>query len=172
MAASYHEQFVGLFEAHSRRLFRYLNRLAGDAELAADLVQETFIRLYQRGEPPDAPEAWLISVAMNLFRNASTTQRRRKRLLTVSRSEGAHSDAELRPDHQVLLEETSARVRAAVDGMPERDRHLLLLRAEGYSYREIAGALELNEASVGVLLARARRSFRDHYEEDPNDASH
>lgn len=171
MAARNHEQFVGLFEAHSRRLFRYLNRLTGDPELAADLVQETFIRLYQRGEPPDAPEAWLISVAMNLFRNESTTQRRRKRLLTVSRGEGAHSDAEPRPDHRVVLDETAGRVRAAIDGMPERDRHLLLLRAEGYSYREIAGALELNEASVGVLLARAKRSFRDHYE-GPNDASH
>ena len=67
--------------------------------------------------------------------------------------------------------ETAARVRDAIDGMPERDRHLLLLRAEGYSYREIAVALEPNEASVGVLLARAKRAFRNHYE-DGTGASH
>lgn len=42
---------------------------------------------------------------------------------------------------------------------------MLLLRAEGYSYRDIASALELNEASVGTLLARAVRAFRAAWEE-------
>ena len=42
---------------------------------------------------------------------------------------------------------------------------MLLLQAEGYRYREIAAALGLNEASVGVLLARARHAFRQVYEE-------
>jgi RNA polymerase sigma-70 factor (ECF subfamily) len=60
-------------------------------------------------------------------------------------------------------------VRRALDRLPEREQRLLLLQAEGYSYREIAEALELNEASVGVLLARARRAFRKTYEE-PSDA--
>ena len=171
MAGTFHEQFVGLFEAHYRRLFRYLNRLTGDGELAADLVQETFIRLYQRGDAPDTPGPWLISVAMNLFRNEATTRRRRARLLTITRGEGAHSDSGLSPDQQVVMTETSSRVRRTIEGMPERDRHMLLLRAEGYSYREIATALELNEASVGVLLARAKQVFRKHYE-DATDASH
>lgn len=171
MAEAYHEQFARLFEAHYRRLFRYLTRLTGDAEQAADLAQETFIRLYQRGESPDAPEAWIISVAMNLLRNDATTRRRRGRLLTVPRGEGAHSDPELGPDQRVATDDTAGRVRQAMDGMPERDRQLLLLRAEGYSYREMAEALELNEASVGVLLARAKRAFREHYQ-DAADASH
>ncbi len=46
---------------------------------------------------------------------------------------------------------------------------MLLLRAEGYSYQEIAVALQLNQASVGTLLARARDAFRATYE-DPFDA--
>jgi RNA polymerase sigma factor (sigma-70 family) len=171
MAGAYHEQFVRLFEAHYRRLFRYLNRLTGDAERAADLAQETFIRLYQRGEAPDAPEAWVISVAMNLLRNDATTRQRRGRLLTVARGEGAHSDSQPGPDQPVMSDEISGQVRKAMDAMPERDRQLLLLRAEGYSYREIAESLELNEASVGVMLARAKRAFRDHYQ-DSADASH
>ena len=69
------------------RLARYLDRLSGDRELAADLAQETFVKLYQRGALPDQPEAWLISVAMNLFRNARSTATRRRRLLTASRAE-------------------------------------------------------------------------------------
>jgi len=53
---------------------------------------------------------------------------------------------------------------------PERERRLLLLRSEGFSYRDIAAALELNEASVGTLLARARTAFREIYKE-ASDAS-
>jgi RNA polymerase sigma-70 factor (ECF subfamily) len=170
MAVSFHEQFSELFEAHYRRLFRYLNRVTGDPELAADLVQEAFIRLYQRGGVPDSPGAWLISVAMNLFRNEASTRRRRRQLLTVAKGEGAHSDAELDPDQHLIREEASSRVRGAIESMPERERHMLLLRAEGYSYREIAVALDLNEASVGVLLARAKQVFRACYEE-ASDAS-
>jgi RNA polymerase sigma-70 factor (ECF subfamily) len=162
---SFHDCFVGLFDTHFRRLFRYLDRLSGEPELAADLAQEALVRLYRRGSLPDAPEAWLISVAMNLFRNVKSSRSRHRRLLTVSRGEAAHSDPETPPDEAVVAEETRLRVRSAIDRLPERERRLLLLHAEGYSYRDLAAALELNEASVGTLLARARRAFRERYED-------
>jgi RNA polymerase sigma-70 factor (ECF subfamily) len=171
MAVTFHEQFVGLFEAHYRRMFRYLDRLTGDGELAADLAQEAFVRLYERGSMPDTPGSWLISVALNLLRNESTTRRRRLRLLTASRGEQVYGDAALAADQQLMSNEISHHVRKAIDTMSERDRHLLLLRAEGYSYREMAVALDLNEASIGVLLARAKHAFRQTYE-NPSDASH
>ena len=56
-------------------------------------------------------------------------------------------------------------MRAALDRMSERERRLLLLSVEGFSYREIARGLGLHEPSVGTLLARARRRFRALYEE-------
>jgi len=162
---SFHDRFVALFDAHFHRLYRYLNRLSGEAELAADIAQEAFVRLYRRGSLPDAPEAWLISVAMNLFRNEKSTRSRRLRLLTPTRAEGVHSDPPPSPEQEATAEDSRRRVRLALDRLPERERRMLLLRAEGHSYREIARALELNEASVGVLLARARRAFRKTYEE-------
>jgi DNA-directed RNA polymerase specialized sigma24 family protein len=55
-------------------------------------------------------------------------------------------------------------VRRALDRLPERDRELLLLRAEGFSYRDIAQALALNETSIGTLIARAKLAFRRNYE--------
>lgn len=162
---SFHDRFVALFDAHFHHLFRYLDRLSGEPELAADLAQEAFVKLYRRGSMPDAPKAWLISVAMNLFRNVKSTRTRRRRLLTVSRGESAHSDPAQSPDLAAEAEDSRQRVRVALDRMPNRERRMLLLRAEGYSYRDIATALELNEASVGVLLARARRAFRETYED-------
>jgi len=163
--ASFHDQFVDLFNAHFRRVFRYLDRLSGEPELAADLAQEAFIRLHERGSVPDAPEAWLITVALNLFRNAKSSETRRRRLLTPARGEGAHADPPPLPDEAAESKESRRRVRATLDRMPQRERRLLLLRAEGYSYRDIATALELNEASVGVMLARAKQAFRTTYEE-------
>ena len=50
---SFHDRFVGLFQAHFHRLYRYLDRLSGEPELAADLAQEAFVRLYRRGSLPE-----------------------------------------------------------------------------------------------------------------------
>jgi RNA polymerase sigma-70 factor (ECF subfamily) len=153
-----------LFQSHFHRLVRYLDRLSGDPELASDLAQETFVKLHRRGTLPDRPEAWLITVAMNLFRNASSTAARRRRLLTVARVEETLGDPMPAPDRLVEGTDERERVRAAIDQLGERERQLLLLRAEGYGYRELAAALDLHEASVGTLLARAKRAFREAYE--------
>lgn len=165
MTASFHERFTELFESHYARLHRFLHRLAGDPDLAADLAQGAFVRLYRRGSLPDAPEAWLITVAMNLLRNDRTTHRRRLRLLTPARGEAALGDPPPAPDQAAEAGEIRRRVRHALDRLAERERALLLLHAEGYRYRDIAAALGLREASVGTLLARARRAFRELYEE-------
>lgn len=164
MTPPFHDSVVELFEAHFHRLFRYLDRLSGEPELAADLAQEAFVRLHRRGSLPDQPEAWLITVAMNLFRNARTTGARRRKLLTLARAEAVLADPPPTPGQAAEAQESRERVRAAIDRLPERERRMLLLHAEGYSYRDIASALDLNEASVGTLLARAKRAFRDAYE--------
>jgi RNA polymerase sigma-70 factor (ECF subfamily) len=57
------------------------------------------------------------------------------------------------------------RVRATLATLPERQALALLLRHGGYSYREIASALGVAEGSVGVLLARGERAFRQAHEE-------
>lgn len=167
---AFDEAFVTLFDVHFPRLFRCLDRMTGEPELAADLAQESFIRLYQRGAMPDAPEAWLISVALNLFRNERTTRTRRRTLLSRFRAERTLADPAPAPDRDVGVDDERRRVRAALDHLPERERQLLLLQAEGYGYREIAAALGLHEPSVGTLLARARRAFREHFGEAPDES--
>jgi RNA polymerase sigma-70 factor (ECF subfamily) len=162
---SFHDQFVVLFDTLFHRIYRVLDRISGDPDLAADLAQEAFIKLYQRGFLPDSPEAWLISVAMNLFRNARTTGKRRQRLLT-----NAFGAPEVAAPAAQEGAERSQRVRRALDQLSERDRQILLLQADGFSYREIAAGLNLHEASIGVFLARARQAFRKLYG-DADDAS-
>ena len=162
---SFDDLFVELFDAHFHRLFRYLVRLSGDSDLAADIAQDAFVRLHRRGSVPDSPGGWLVSVAMNLFRNAESARRRRARLLTPERGRRAHADPSPSPADRVEAEETRRQVRLALQRLPERDRAMLLLRAEGYNYRDIATALDIRESSVGTLLARAKRGFREGYED-------
>jgi len=159
------EWFAACFEGQFRRLFRYLDRLAGDADLAADVAQDAFVRLYQRGTVPDSPEAWLIVVGTNLLRNAQSQRSRRLQLLTPERSRHILSDPSPSPAQFALASDARQQVREAIDRMPERDARMLLLMAEGYSYRDIAAAIGINEASVGTLLARAKRAFRQLYDE-------
>jgi RNA polymerase sigma-70 factor (ECF subfamily) len=162
------EAFVPVFDSEFPRLFRYLDRLSGDPDLAADLAQEALVRLHRRGSMPDNPSLWLVTVALNLFRNTRSTAARRARLLTIGRGPGTLADPPAPPDH--VGDDISGRVRAALRALPSRDHQLLLLRAGGHSYRDIAVALKLNDASIGTLLARAKRAFRKAYE-NASDAS-
>ena len=159
------EWFEELFRDEFQRLYRYLARVSGDPELAADVAQETFVRLYQRGSAPKTPVPWLITVAMNLFRNARSKDTRRQRILRAVPIEGRLADAPAMPAQDAEARASRQRVRNAIDRLPERERSMLLLRAEGYSYREIAAALSIQEASIGTLLARAKQAFLALYEE-------
>lgn len=156
--------FRRIFEAEHAALFRYLDRLMGDRAAAADIAQEAFVRLYRRGSPPDDPRAWLVSVAHNLMRDAHRSEGRRSRLLEA-RADALRPAGPDPPDAATVSRERRARVRRALDALPERDRRALLLRHEGYSYREIAQALDYAPSGIGKLLVRASRSFRCAFEE-------
>ena len=88
----------------------------------------------------------------------------------MARAETTLGDPPPSPSQAAEASDARDRVRAAIDRLSERDRQVLLLRAEGYGYRDLAAALRLNEASIGTFLARAKRAFRASYEGD-NDAS-
>lgn len=164
-AQEFEGEVVALYAAHFERLRRTLSRLGGDSALGADLAQEAFVRLHARGALPEDASAWLITVALNLLRNERTTRVRRGRLLTPARGASLVGPGAPHPAEAEIGVHERGRVRAALERLPEREQQLLLLQSEGYRYREIASALALNESSIGVLLARARRAFRASYEE-------
>ena len=163
-ARAFDSEFRVAFDARFAELFRLLDRYLGDESLAADVAQETFVRLYRRGEMPDDLRAWLVSVALNQARDELRRRSRRSRLLQRRMDEEPTADAAPSPEDELLLMEQRAMVRRALDALSPRERALLLMRVEGYSYRELAVALHLTETSVGTLLARARLAFRKAYE--------
>lgn len=157
---SFDAEFRLCFDEHFPMLFRYIDRMSGDAALAADVAQDTFLRLYRRGTMPDNVIAWLATVATNRFRDERRREGRRLRLLARRAPEEFLGDASPAPDAEMAPNEQAEAVRAALAALPERDRQLLLLRHEGYSYRDLAVILRLGPTSIGTMLSRARAAFR------------
>ena len=154
-----------LFQERFPALYRYLNRLAGDGQVAEDIAQEAFIRLFHRGEMPDEPAAWLITVATNLLRDDRRRTSRRLRIIERADAGLGLGAAPPDPAASVVRAERQRQVRDALARLTARARQALLLRHSGFSYREIAVALDMPEASVGTTLLRAGVAFRASYQE-------
>ena len=163
-AITFDAEFRAAFAARFAELFRIVDRYLGDSGLASDIAQETFVRLYRRGAMPEDLRAWLVSVALNQARDEQRGRARRQRLLRRFAPGELMADATPSPEEDVLSAERRMLVRRALELLPPRDRALLLLREEGYSYRDLSIALDVAEGSVGSLLSRAKIAFRRAYE--------
>ena len=146
-----------LFVEYHASLVRMLYRRTGDRDRAEEIAQETFARAVVA--PPRNPRPWLFAVALNLVREEGRTALRQQRKLVLYRAE--QPDRTETPDDALDRGERIAGVRAALDELSDRDREALLLKAEGFSYDEIAATLGLARGAVGTTLARARRRLLD-----------
>jgi RNA polymerase sigma factor (sigma-70 family) len=145
------------FADHHPPLERYLARLTGDPDLAADVAQEAFLRLLEQEPPPTAVRPWLFRVATNLVRDSARHARRRQVLVLDGRAPSAHGDPPPAPDRGVDRDQARDLVRRALDGLSSKERRALLMREEGFRHREIADVLGTTTGSVGTLLSRAIR---------------
>src|SRR5262245_35545017 len=118
---------ASLYAEYKDSLTRMLWRRTGDKERAEELAQEVFSRAV--AAPPRNPRPWLFAVALNLLREEGRRATRQGRRLELYR--GDHDEPVPSPEDELLKAERIAQVRAALDKLSERDRDILLLRAEG-----------------------------------------
>jgi RNA polymerase sigma-70 factor (ECF subfamily) len=133
--------------------------MTGDADVAADIAQETFIRWVEREPANSEPRAWLFKVATNLCRDHGRVSSRRLTLLKESPEDTPVGRPPVDPHQSLELDERERAVREVLAAIPDRDRTMLLMQQEGFTHREIADAVETTEKSVGTMLARALRRF-------------
>ena len=148
-----------LFREYHDSLVRMLTRRTGDRERAEEIAQEVFARAVFA--PPRNPRPWLFAVALNLVREQGRRAVTRQRHLALYKAE--QEAAVESPEHAMERGERIAAVRAALDTLNERDRDALLLKAEGFSYDDIAATLGLARGAVGTTLSRARRRLVEAY---------
>jgi RNA polymerase sigma factor (sigma-70 family) len=150
---------ASLFEEHYDVLYRFLVRMTADSDVAADVAQESFIRLIERQPEEQQIRGWLFRVATNLVRDDSRVRRRRLELLEEFPDRAPVADAPANPETVLELNERRKVVRAALDRLSLKDRTLLLMREEGFSHHEIARAVGTTTKSVGSMIARALKKL-------------
>ena len=141
---------MAVYERTAPRLRAYLRRVAGDAALADDILQEAFIRLLRSGRPGASEgetAAFLYRAATNLVYDHWRRKRRERSAL-------GRLGAPVAAAEPVAPESDFSRIFARLG---PRDRALLwLAHVEGRSHAEIGAALGLKAISVRVMLFRAR----------------
>lgn len=156
--------FAALYDRHAGRVFALCLRLSADPTAAAELVQDVFVRLWERlasyrGE--SAFSTWLHRLAVNTVLDGARQGRRRRMRVAIAAD---FADVTLlersvapTPDPGGSLD-----LNAAVERLPAGARAVFVLYdVEGFSHAEIAGMLGIAEGTSKAHLFRARRLLRE-----------
>ena len=148
--------FTGFFKEHVKSLRNYLYFKFGNEDLADDITQEAFIKLWQNCADVRHPKSFIYTVAKNSALNHTAYQK--VVLKYAENNKGQERDNES-PEFILEQEEFRQKFDRAIAGLTEAQRTALLLnRIEGKKYREIAEMLGISVKAVekrihGALVA-------------------
>lgn len=150
-------------------LHHFVHRYVDNAAAAEDLVQETFVRVYQhraRYRPGKSPAAWIFTIAANLCHNHRRWMGRHATVPLNAPGPGGQSAEQPvspsgSPAERLLRAETAAAVRAAIDALPHDLKvTLLLFEFDDMSYADIGRVVGCSTRGVETRLVRARARLR------------
>lgn len=143
-------------DLHADGIYRFAVKHLRDTDRAKDVVQESFVRLWQKVDDVEGTKAksYLFTTAHHLLVDEARKDVRKTRM------EDRHADlrwtGQSQPDLKEILD-------AALAILPEVQRSVVLLRdLEGYSYEEIAELTQLNVTQVKVYIYRGRTALKNH----------
>ncbi|MFZ4521421.1 MAG: RNA polymerase sigma factor [Bacteroidales bacterium] len=143
------------------KLFRFARRMLDHTEEAEDVVQEAFIRLWNRREKLDeyrSVEALAMITVKNLCLDKIKAKRYPVENMENHRQFLENMAEEAKADHSDLIQG----IHQAIKQLPEQQQIIVHLRdIEGYEFEEIAEIVEMNENAIRVALSRARKRIRE-----------
>ena len=151
--------FAGLYERFYSRVYRMAYGMTGQHQAAEDLVQDVFVRAYQKlklfaGQSSFA--TWFYRLALNHCLNHCKSERKRLRLQTTDLVQTPAVPAKQMED-RVLGKELQTEVHRALLSLKPRMRMIVILRdIEGLSYQEIADRMNCSMGTLASQLKRAR----------------
>jgi RNA polymerase sigma-70 factor, ECF subfamily len=158
--------FTRIFDGHRHAVHAYFLGRVSDPELARDLVQETFLRVWRRlsevGPLPGGQQrAWIFTVARNLAIDSYRSGAARRAAEDALRHEATTREATVAGPHtQAELGERLARLEAAIGQLPEDQRVVLSMTAAGQlTSRQIGEALGEPAGTVRYRLSQARKQL-------------
>ena len=166
--------FEELMLRYQNRLVTVLEHLVGRRDVAEDLAQEVFLRVYRARKtyvPGSKFSTWLFTIANNVASNSLRSQSRRREVNWKARpgeSTGANTldqmaqaASSLMPTRQADKSEMCEVVREAIGTLNERQRLAVLLsKFENMSYEDIAETMQMTPQAIKSLLSRARGNLR------------
>lgn len=143
------------------KLFRFANRLLEDREEAEDMVQEVFIKLWNRRDKLDEYRS-VEALAMVTTRNLCLDKLKRRKII-IERMENLKDEmTDSQQDQKTDLSDIVHKIHQIIQTLPEQQQSIIQLRdIEGYDFEEIAELLDMNENAVRVNLSRARKKIRE-----------
>lgn len=170
--------FEKLVTKYEKTVYNLALRMTGNAEDAADMTQESFLKAYRsltsfRGESKFS--VWLYRITSNVCLDFLRSKSRRPVLsLTVEDSDGEETELEIPdlsadPEEKLLSSLTREAVQRGLDSLPAQQKEILLLREiSGLSYGEISETLGLEISTVKTRIFRARKRLAAFLVEDGN----
>lgn len=157
----------GIMHRWKEKVAAFLYRMTGNTEAAADLAQETFVRLYQsraRYQPTAAFPTYLFRIAANLARNHARWRTRHPTVsvedCTAALQQMPGNDAS--PDEAAEHHETTLRIEKAIASLPVDLREALhLFTYQEMGQHEIAQALGCSIKAVETRIYRARQMLKE-----------
>jgi RNA polymerase sigma-70 factor (ECF subfamily) len=158
--------FNELVRVHAQGVMNVIYRMCGDAQIAEDAAQETFIQAWLHlasYRPQGSLRSWLYRIAVNA---ATDMLRKEKRILPNALEDLQLQDPQLGPEALFFQTERTTLVKKAILALPEASRVVLVLREyEGMSYHEIANILNIPLGTVMSRLNYARKTLKDKLEQ-------
>jgi RNA polymerase sigma-70 factor (ECF subfamily) len=164
--------FAMLVRRYQNRIINVVSRLISDRERAAEIAQETFLRVFihrERYRPSGKFSTWLYTIAMNLAKNEIRRRVRQRgvvsldKLLEATGDSGAFvADPGPGPERLFRRREVQAKVEKAIARLPRKFREVIVLRdVQQLSYEEIGEVLKIPGGTVRSRINRARLALKD-----------
>lgn len=149
-----------LFAKHHAEIYAYLVRMVRDADLAADLTQDAFVKAYRAYaslQKDENARAWLYQIAHRVALDEIRHRRIVRMVPWTGESRGAAPSAE----HLAMDLRLSGPLERALARIPERQREALLLaEVHDMTGLELAATLGVSHVAARAILTRARESLR------------
>jgi RNA polymerase sigma-70 factor (ECF subfamily) len=157
-------EFEVLYQQHSREVWALVYARWLNADVAQDIMQEAFLRLWKQRQDGGLivnPRAWLLRVARNLAEDHAKSAFRRNGTQPPQTMNGVEG-RDPPPLDRMTREETFGQLRHELEKLAPADREILTLRyALDYNASQIADILEINATAVHMRLSRARQRLAE-----------
>jgi len=155
--------FTELVSRYQDRLLNFVGRIVTDQETAEELIQETFLRIFNQKHsytPDYAVSTWIYTIALNLARSELRKRKLRKFLSLDFLKE--ESDVEIADKSTNTAEGLGPILQKAIEGLPEDYRTAFILcDIQRLPYQQIAEILRVPVGTVKSRINRARAMLRD-----------